>query len=1281
MMCSLLASAADGLTAVGANVILLPSTYYDNDIEWKAWTWVYKSGLDFGQPYNTENPNYNLICGIPDEEDNYGPRRDAEGRFWYEPGFDMSAKEGDVNYDVIDEETGLETPIVWEEHTAPFCSDPTWGGRQTYQWTTYNIMADIYVRRTFTIPEGQMLSGPVYLACGHDDAPAEYYLNGVMVYCRTGWETNDAGNIINGWNNAEYVMLSDEQKELIKLNGEENVLAFHVHQNWGGAFADGGLYTKIEGGLDMGYTTPWEGKVLFNNAGGYNRDGASPSNNPRHPWSKLYEAQEGDEYSFTLNGSSDPNYDGFEPGREKLEFRTPIKIEAERSYHFTARVLADKPFSAFTIQLCDNDDETLEAAYEEMEIEAPAEGEEESYEGTLIDIFFEGMDGLNNFKAVFDFSGGQDTTAITIKDISLTDVTESEEGEELWVGTHYFNIFDMHKGVVKYMVWDVNENGEDYQREAVTDEERENADIVYSYEEIDAPELTGRTETMAWTLPDFDDSMWDDQMMPTGSAGYMPELQTIWPSGTMESTEWSSNYWIRRNFELEEINEKLSYELNVCHDDVYETYVNGHLLQKNVGWTNGKNPVQVHIPARFLNIGKNVIATYIQQNWGGYFYDCGINVTEVNYDECLKLFQDALAYAQTDTLLTNGMKADVQSIIDRAQQFFAENGNDAAELRSYARDSITPRVNSIFAYSNDVKLLKDTYDITRREGVTGYWTKFLDAAVAALDTCTAPSQWTATLNGLRDARKAAHMEVHTEKYVGVAEPKAVTIYEAGEEMGDYIYEYDDEETGNLLTLDTRPKYYLYNVGAKNFLGAGEAWGTHLAVEYVSNPMMLIQAQKEILDEEGNWLEDEIIEGGYFIESFRPNGAYGDMDFVGWNGFIDVNRGDNVWEIIPVPGKENVFNIAQYGQTFATDTTYTEDGEMVVTGGGKKYLGLRCGDNAFEPSYYIVDTDNKTAELETNQWKFVTREEMLALAATASEDNPVDLSFLMVNPGYDQRLPLSDLSDWNESTIEGWQFSNDGGNVSIWGRNNNYSNFTFEAFNASFFSMFQELDFRKMNTVAELEDSPLSGQTFLPAGTYMLEVQGYYRDGLEDVHAQKYLSGQPTLQRAYVYAGKEIEDLEGSYAKVALAPIHIASNQVPGIGWTDANKQMRVPGTYSGQMGACAQAAMEYFPVGCYWNKIAFRLEEPGYVNIGIFKDYDEDPENQVRGDWCVMDNWRLKYYGGEEIDPDAIKGIESDEIKRNTLSADKSIYNMLGQRLSKAQKGVNIIGGKKIIKK
>ena len=1217
---SLMASAGDGLVAVGANIIVLPSTYWDGDIEWKAWTWVYNSGNDYGE-WNTDNPNYNMVVGEPDP--------DEAGREWFEPGFDMGPKEGDINRDQYDEE-GNELPILWEEQYAPYSTDATFNGRPSYQWTGNSVIADIYVRRFFTTD--QLLSGPVYLACGHDDAPAEYYINGELVYERTGYETNEAGDIINGWNNAEYILLTDEQKALIKLNGEENVIAFHVHQNWGGAFADCGLYTKMEGGLDMGYTTPWEGKVLFNNFGGFDhRDAAtdSPVESTFHPWSALYEAQEGDVYTFTMPGYSsfdDYDYDW----KEQLHFKTPIRIEEDRTYSFKVRLESDKPFDLVKVKLTDNDDDDIELAYDEVEIPAPEEGEED-YEGKLVEFDFTGT-YASNFKIAFDFCGGKEDATVTIKDISLRDITEGDNDEdavELWVGTHYFNFFDMHKRVVKYYIWD----GDGDYREA-TQEEIDNEEYEYdevTYEEADAPEISGRVETLAWTQVDFDDSMWDDQMMPVGNEGYMAEVQSIWPGGD------NTNYWIRRNFELDKVNDRLSYELNVCHDDTYETYVNGHLLQKYERWTNGKNPVQVHIPAKYLNVGKNVIATYIQQNWGGKFYDCGINVMEVNYEECVKQFNDAIEYAKSDVLLTNRMKADIQALIDEAMVYFDENKNDPAEIRNYARE-LRSKVNTIFGYSSTVKTLKETWDICRKLEDKGYWGTALDDVTAALDTCATASDLNKYLNPLREARKATAMERRTEKFVGSV-PQAVPSDMIG--WTDPL-DWDDQIV---------PKYYIYNVGAKLLLGAGEDWGTHLALEYASNPMMLIQATKDVIDEaSGEVINEEPVEGAYYVETFRPNGAIGTADFMGWNGYIDVGIG-STWELIPVEGKTNVYNIAQYGQTFGDADTTCYNG-TIFEPGGKKYLGLRSGDNRYTPSYYVVDTDMHSPELETNQWMFITREEMLGFLKTASEESPADLTFLIENPGYDQR--------W---TIDNWIFNNG----SVFGRGGNHANFVFEAYNADEFSGGQEI-------------YPEEAQDALPAGTYVLEVQGYYRDGDEGTHAAKYLANKPIAQRALIFAS--IYDSDGNIVweeTMPLMPIHIEANKVPGIGWNGENGQMQVPGTYSGQpMNATDQAGQEYFPCGLYWNKFVFNLPEAtDNLSIGINKEYDED---RPAGDWCVMDNWRIKYYGTGEIDPDAIKGIESDEINKTTQT-NKGIYNMLGQRMSKVQKGVNIIDGKKIIKK
>ena len=193
----------------------------------------------------------------------------------------------------------------------------------------------------------------------------------------------------------------------------------------------------------MGYTTPWEGKVLFNNIGGFDhQENNRAIESLKHPWSPLYEAKEGDVYTFTLNGSTPEdllddatsyddyiNEDGYDDlsWKEQLHFKTPIKIEEDHTYKFRVWLGADKPFTNVIVKLTDNDNDDIELAYDEVKIPEPVEGEE--YDGKLIEFGFTGTEA-NNFKVAFDFGGGQDTTAVVIKDISLIDL-DDEEVEEM----------------------------------------------------------------------------------------------------------------------------------------------------------------------------------------------------------------------------------------------------------------------------------------------------------------------------------------------------------------------------------------------------------------------------------------------------------------------------------------------------------------------------------------------------------------------------------------------------------------------------------------------------------------------------------------------------------------------------------------------------------------------------------------------------------------------------------------------------------------------------------
>ena len=187
------------------NNVVIPSSQWTPAETYQALVWVVNTGQRYEGAQDNSNPNYNKVWGTP--------ASDGSGNAWYELDYTPTASEG----------------IEWTTQTSPFSSDERYKEQPSYRWCEVDIMGDIYMRRSFTI-NGD-IEYPLYLATGHDDGPSEWYINGKLVY-----------SIPEAWNNDDRVLLTAEQKALIKTDGSENILAVHVHQNWGGAFADCGLY-------------------------------------------------------------------------------------------------------------------------------------------------------------------------------------------------------------------------------------------------------------------------------------------------------------------------------------------------------------------------------------------------------------------------------------------------------------------------------------------------------------------------------------------------------------------------------------------------------------------------------------------------------------------------------------------------------------------------------------------------------------------------------------------------------------------------------------------------------------------------------------------------------------------------------------------------------------------------------------------------------------------------------------------------------------------------------
>ena len=95
----------------------------------------------------------------------------------------------------------------------------------------------------------------------------------------------------------------------------------------------------------------------------------------------------------------------------------------------------------------------------------------------------------------------------------------------------------------------------------------------------------------------------------------------------------------------------------------------------------------------------------------------------------------------------------------------------------------------------------------------------------------------------------------------------------------------------------------------------------------------------------------------------------------------------------------------------------------------------------------------------------------------------------------------------------------------------------------------------------------------------------------------------------------------------------------------------------------------------YCNKVQIEVKAGGDLRIGFRKNTDP----KIEGDWVIFDDFQLFYLGGDlDKKPEVPESI-------NELSANKAkataIYNLAGQRINALQKGLNIVGGKKVFVK
>lgn len=319
-------------------------------------------------------------------------------------------------------------------------------------------------------------------------------------------------------------------------------------------------------------------------------------------------------------------------------------------------------------------------------------------------------------------------------------------------------------------------------------------------------------------------------------------------------------------------------------------------------------------------------------------------------------------------------------------------------------------------------------------------------------------------------------------------------------------------------------YYLYNEATGFFVAAGNGWDTQSVAAETGLDFGLISSAN-----------------GYQLESNISNG--GTSHYLGSNLFCDS---------------------APFSWTFS-EAGSSNDHTLYTIANGSNYITAPSSANT-------ALTTSSTPNSANSLWQLLTRGDLMERMANATEEQPVDATFLL--PGH--RFGRNDgrIANWNGGPTRGGYAGSD------WGDHNG------EKFNTTF------------DVYLEIENAP--------DGIYEVSMQGFYRDGGYDAAATLRSGGNEALN-ALLY---------GNDASMELPSIF---SEAGNCGTQGVNQS-----TY-GYIPNSQSDASYYIHEGLYQTGPLRFTVEGGTLRVGVRKTV------AVVNDWTVFDNFKLMYLGPSSI--------------------------------------------------
>ena len=334
-----------------------------------------------------------------------------------------------------------------------------------------------------------------------------------------------------------------------------------------------------------------------------------------------------------------------------------------------------------------------------------------------------------------------------------------------------------------------------------------------------------------------------------------------------------------------------------------------------------------------------------------------------------------------------------------------------------------------------------------------------------------------------------------------------------------------------------------------------------------------------------------VETGLWLQNNEKNtGDWNTRGATGTYGFaFELINEQNGWRLDPKFGGINSMNISNFyldttdGRSHWTLEPANVEGvsNAYTIKGDDQVLGLDENDN-------LAWTNNKSV------WQLVTREERIEyLIQTATDENPLDATFLLADPSF---------ANANERASQ-WVWQRNGGNLDdvrwYWNRR------SYAVWNTSNFTLKQ--------TVMDV-----------PNGKYVLTLKGYYRDGDRDQVVERRAAGEERLLANYF--------INDDKAPVMSILDGASETWVDGLFYYPAADAEAPYGHYPDNADAFNRIFQDY--PNAYQNAGVTSKVTTGSMIVGLEKIEANDK------DWLAFDDFRLTYLGNNLTLSECLEALE-----------------------------------------